>query len=590
MVYTVTCNGDSRTLADWRITTLQRRRSSMAADSVTFLVDGLDITGEAPFPDGSEISIEADGVGWFRGRVVSVRRSAAGNSGVFAYEVAGPWWYLERVVYQQPWAQQGSADVLRTHCLLNLTTTGLAWSTRDQIDDALVWTRDRAIGQYGSAPFQWLKSELPEIQIPSDEVRDTTAAEVIRKQFRWMPDCVTWFDYATTPPTFHARRRADLESVRVTYAAERVAVDLTPRTDLVVPSVVLKYEQVASVDGQSIASVSVDAWPPGATGEEFGALLLTVDLAGGTAVHASAYVRSEALPTTNEEWRAWLRTKEPWLNDARATILSIDSVTRGASEDPEGSEPIDPLPRELLGGAIADWMNGSSQQETVTIRVTLQIKDDAGEVIDDQSKTFTVNIQTTDVATGHYQTLQEFVSGESVPVGLAQSLYESLSVADYQGTISVVGDGAGAGVRPGNRLSIDGGHADWSTMAAPVQEVIEDVGSLTTRISVGPPGHLGPRDLIDLLRVNRFRLVITRRDGRSSGVASTGFALPKSTRLENASAGNVTRSRLVIRSNGAIDLDGALCLGKTVTVREVSVCVNGVEKRMLVLCSEPYDA
>lgn len=587
--FNITYQGETRSLAAWRITSLQRRRSSQAADGLTFVVEGEDITGAAPFAHDSEIVVYSDGVGWFRGRVVGVRRSVSGNASAFFYEIAGPWWYMERVVYQQPWAVQGGADVLKTHVLLNLTPSGQPWSTREQIHDALTWARDRALAQYGTAPFQWTKTQIPEIAVPSDEVRDTTAAEIVRKQLRWMPDVVTWFDYTTNPPTLHARRREDLETVTLDYGPNCAALDLTPRSDLTVPAVVLKYEQVNTVDGISGATVTVDAYPPGSTGEEFGALLATIDLAGGTAVHASAYVRSEELPTTSGDWAAWLKTKEPWLEDARVSILSVDSVTRGASEDPEGSEPVTPLPRELLGGGIADWMNGVAQQETVVIRATLQIKDDAGEVIDDQSRTFSVNIQTTDVPTGHYQT-QEFVAGEAVPVGLAQSVYQSLAVADQQGTLTVVGENAAAAVRPGVRISIAGGQADWATMATPVQEVTEDLQSLTARVLVGPPAHLGPRDLVDLLRVNRFRLVITRRDGRSSATASTGFSLPKTTRLENASAGGVTRSRLVIKSNGAIDLDAHLCLGKVVTVREVSVCVNGVEKRMLVLCSEPYDA
>ena len=42
--------------------------------------------------------------------------------------------------------------------------------------------------------------------------------------------------------------------------------------------------------------------------------------------------------------------------------------------------------------------------------------------------------------------------------------------------------------------------------------------------------------------------------------------------------------------NGRIVLDAASAGAMEVAVREISVCVNGVEKRMLVIASEPYDA
>lgn len=48
-----------------------------------------------------------------------------------------------------------------------------------------------------------------------------------------------------------------------------------------------------------------------------------------------------------------------------------------------------------------------------------------------------------------------------------------------------------------------------AAMDAVVQSIDEDVDLGTSRISFGPPQHLGPRDMLELLRVNRFRLRIT---------------------------------------------------------------------------------
>lgn len=585
--FTLTRGTTTKTLEEWRVFSMVRKRSSQAVDALSFGLT-LDSAGAAlPFSVEDELILKFGETIWFRGRVTSRRRSVSGNSAVCSVEVAGPWWYLEQLVYQQPWATQGSADTFRSHCLLNLTKEGQPWSTREQIHDALTWARDRAVARYGSAPFQWTKESLPEASIPSDEVRDTTTAEIVRRQFRWLPDCVTWFDYSTTPPTFWARRRSQLAGLNLAWGPQITAADFMPREDLVVPSVALKFEQVNAIDGSPIAEVTQQIYPPGATGDEFGALVATIDLAGGTAVHVSGYVRSEPLPGNTAGWTEWLKTKEPWLNDTRVQIRSLDSISRAPTDPEDGTST---LPRELLEGGVTDWMTGDVQQETVKIRATLRILDDAGAVLDDQSRTFTINIQTTNIATGTYSALQEFVAGEPVPVGLAQTVYEGLSTAEYQGSIVLTDPEFAVAVSPGMRLSVTGADRAWETMGASVQEVAEDLVSKSVRISVGPPSHLGPRDLVDLLRVNRFRLVISRPNGRSSGTSGGSVSLPKNGRLENATAGSVARSRFVVRGNGSIDLDSSLCLGQAITIREIGVCVNGVQKKMLILASLPYDA
>lgn len=627
MSYTLTSGSTTKTLAAWGISNLRRRRSSQALDLVTFALDGSAYDGAAPFAASSEIVITRDATTWFRGRVVGLRREGQGSAQAIFYEVSGPWWYLERLVYQQPWAIQGSADTYKSHCLLNLTVTGSVWTTRDQIDDALDWCSDKAADQYGSAPFQWTKANLPQISIPSDEVRDITCAEVIRKQLRWMPDAVAWWDYSTNPPTFHCKRRADLSTASVTIGTGVSAVRLVPRYDLQVPAVALKFEQINTVNGVSLAAVTTQVYPGGSTGEEFGALVGTIDLAGGTVTYATAYVRTTALPTTNADWWTWLKTKHPWLGSARValdTVLDVDRTVSGAG---------DPLDYELLDGQIPPWAAASSQHETVTIAVRIHTyAADETTLIDSKEEVFTVNIVTTDVATTTFSSLQEFVAGESVPSGLAEALYNALSPLEWEGQIQIVGSDCDGTVEVGDKLNLSGGHSDWSSMAAVVQQTDEDLETGTTTIAVGPPQHLGARDMIELLRVNRYRLVITPAAARTGGTVGGGaVALGSATPQENATSGIKERHLLRLRGQsddhlitlatsggpsitltpetgsaeavlaaaslslhaatgtGEIILDTADADGEVIQLREVSVCVNGEEKRMLLLCSEPYD-
>ena len=70
---------------------------------------------------------------------------------------------------------------------------------------------------------------------------------------RWSPDAVTWFDYTTSPPTFHCDARANLETQPLALNGGDLIRDLrvNPRYDLLTPYVLINYEQTTTVNGQS---------------------------------------------------------------------------------------------------------------------------------------------------------------------------------------------------------------------------------------------------------------------------------------------------------------------------------------------------
>lgn len=585
MAWTLTIGSTTKSLADWGVSGLTRRRSSQALDVVGFVCDGLDVDADAPFSAGSEVAISRDSVVWFRGRITGLRREAFGVAERISYEVAGPWWYMERLVYQQTWQVYGVGPVYRSHCLLNTFADGNAMHTRDQIDEALEWSRSRAFATYGTSPFQWDKSGFPLAYIPADEVRDITVAECVRKQLRWVPDAVSWFDYSTTPPTFHCKRRADLTSVDVAAGAPVSVLQLVPRYDLQVPSVVLKFESTDTVDGVSYTTITRQNAPVGATGEEFGALCATIDLQGTSISSTSAAIEVMGLPTTEAGWLDWLKLKHPTLDSDRIASITVTEFSRFPTEVPANPT----FANELLEGQVADWMPGQAQEETVLLRVSYTVENAAGtanaEVRDEE---FAVNITTTNLTTGTYTSIGEIIVGESPPTGLAAFLYAGLSVLEWEGAITLTGESVAGSIGIGNAINITGGRAEWASMNAVVQEIEEDVDSGTVRISVGPPQHLGPRDLVELLRVGRFRRVITPPALRNSGVApGGGNAVTVGRRFprENAVGGPVDRSLFAV---GTIVLDVNDADGADIRIREIDVCVDGVQKKMLVLCSEPY--
>lgn len=588
MAWTIVANGAEVSLDRFRIAAMQRRRSSQALDVVGFVLDGASFDEDLPLAAEASVVIKRDGQEWFSGRVTGAQRTATGSVEGIRYEVSGPWWYLEQLVFQQTWHIFGGGDVHKSHCLLNQFADGSAMGVREQIAEALDWAITQATAAFGSAPFQYTKADLPDLYLPVDEVRDITCAEVVRKQLRWVPDAVAWFDYSTSPPTFRCSRRVDLAVMDVA-ATGLGAVTLVPRFDLVVPAVVLKYERIDTVNGSSVPTVFTDAAPTTATGAEFGALCSTIDLQGFAISAASAQITTATLPAAGDSagWWEWLKTKEGWLSGSAPELVEFVSVSR-AADDPDAAL----LPRELIEGQVADWMTFTTQQETVKIRARINVRDSGGELADTVAKDFSVNIITTTATTGTYKSSAITASGESPPVGLAQALYTGLSVLEYDGSITLVSEEVGAASVPsiGHRVNLTGSRAEWQAMEAVVQEVTEDVDLGTTTLRVGPPQHLGPRDIVELLRVNRFRFVYTASSARAGTSTSSGsVGLGRTTPKENASSGSNLREFLRIASGGgSITLNAALCGNLDVTVREISICVNGVEKRMLVLASEPY--
>jgi hypothetical protein len=91
-----------------------------------------------------------------------------------------------------------------------------------------------------------------------------------------------------------------------------------------------------------------------------------------------------------------------------------------------------------------------------------------------------------------------------IAAGLAASYRAGLSTLQYSGRLMIEEDEcAQSTLHPGHLLNITGGLAAWSTMAAQVQEIVEEIDAGRTTITVGPPNHIRLDDLIEVLRIAR---------------------------------------------------------------------------------------
>jgi hypothetical protein len=224
-----TING--KTFAEARLANLQRTLISQAQDTVTMTADGESFDATDAYAFGSTVTIHRDGVQWFQGRVVRIPRAGDPAAESLTYELAGPWWYLDNLVFQQQWRVTNgvTTDLIPTfksRVILGQKLTPTGYEKMDigeQIREALNWAISNG------APFQ-IGTIVPNMIVPYSEVMDRTCAEIVKTMLRWAPDAVTYFDYSTVPPTLHIKRRAQCTAVSfsVNQGSPAARIEITP--------------------------------------------------------------------------------------------------------------------------------------------------------------------------------------------------------------------------------------------------------------------------------------------------------------------------------------------------------------------------
>jgi hypothetical protein len=208
----------------------------------------------------------------------------------------------------------------------------------------------------------------------------------------------------------------------------------------------------------------------------------------------------------------------------------------------------------------------------------------------------------TDAESKIYKKLGSFEPGEPVPSGLAAALLASFSELQYDGQIVLDQEECASGLAPGTVLNLTGGRAEWAAMRAVVQQVTEDVTLGRTTVTVGPARHLGPADLVTLLRALRSRKVSTgwamRKTGDSASNGSTVKLGGKDARRDASSGAGTTKNMTLAKKTGEntqkITLDPAEIsktdAGVEIKPRQVYIYddASGAWKTREVMCSEAF--
>jgi hypothetical protein len=93
--------------------------------------------------------------------------------------------------------------------------------------------------------------------------------------------------------------------------------------------------------------------------------------------------------------------------------------------------------------------------------------------------------------------------GEIVPFGLAGYIYNIAQIPQYEGAFTIQEPEITDQAPLGNNLNLTGSLAEWATMAACIQQISYDLTAGRTTLTFGPAAHLGAKDFVERLRVNR---------------------------------------------------------------------------------------
>lgn len=275
-------NGD--TFASLGLSGLRRELRTLAPDIVTFVAagaayDSADLSG---LEIGAVVSItrEVDAVEtqWFKGVVTQIPREGAPEGEALTYEVTGPWYYLEQLVYQQRFPLNATANPTvtspelsrRAFSMIGQDYLGQRETNIAALTDVLDWCIGAGAGfSRGSLPTGF--------NFPYVSMIAPTCVEAARACLKWMPDAASRFDYSAATPVLSVVRRGSASATTVDLSAPPATItdlSVTPRPDLKVDHVVI---QRVSIDPTSYWIVSEEKDPIGSTGLEFGSLVIPLD-------------------------------------------------------------------------------------------------------------------------------------------------------------------------------------------------------------------------------------------------------------------------------------------------------------------------
>lgn len=476
-----------------------------------------DFTAAPLFAYGAPVALVRDGDTFFQGKVVTVPRfgDAAGEGHEIV--IVDAWQDLEDTIYLEPWAV-GSGSYEFPMAVLGRSKLGAQITTGQQIREAVEYAIDCGVDlQLGSV--------ADGVILTPTEVRNVSVAEVIRISTRLHPDWLPEIDHSTTPPTFNVIPRATMPAIAISLddAGGVADFDIRRRDDLKPEAVRIIYTNATIIDGVTYRDGIVDKFPAGGPDKGPRVLSAVIELAGGQMQFQKSRIQTRPIPENESSpgIKAWIKKKYLHLREVPEADFEVIAYFKRLvlDEGDEHPDPINPraqrlpvddaadLPRELVRGQIEDWMRKKVGE--VYIQLGIQPTATASPLSKSEiaKGTPAFSVVATNATTKIYRGVTSWVAPESAPVGIAQSVYNSLAAYQFEGVVTLELEDVTATRYHARRLNLTGGPGEWASMGAMVHGVAYNVDQGTATLSIGPAPYLAAEDFVELQRLLRGRPV-----------------------------------------------------------------------------------
>ena len=558
----------TKSAEEWKIFKCKMHRRSGACDEMQLGFAAPDAAENLKVGDAFEM-IE-DGVRRFAGTVARLPRKYSGKYERAELVAKSPWGDLESVVFQQDWMKSGTgglSPIKRSKVVLGQSVDGQKIGVGNQLREILEY----AVSCGANISIGDISLDAPMLL---DEAKDLSCSEAIARVLKWAPDNIIYFDYsAQGAPSINIKRRGALPAKTLATNSGKIKdVSITPREDLRISGVSVKYETENTAEDNTWLDVVEDKYPVDFNSTSKNALVMSVELAGSKAFCQSYKIVCETIQPNSE---AWWRKRVPVLKEGES--FSVVSSGRDDSS----------LPRELVSGSISSRMNFKT--ETDRVYATIRYIDENGSI---STREIAVRLVATNASTGTYDIWTASQYAEPIPTGLAKAIYDAAGQLLFDGQITVVGgkseDFMGFSV---NVQSAE--NPGWASMNSAVVSCEEDVFKSLLKIKFGPPKHLYPDNIAELFRISRPRKVPQDAGSRSSGkVGSSRVQLDGLSPDTNGAQGDSKYSRMVIEgdieTHGSIDLNSdSLSADEKIAIREILLCKDGKLAKAKVIMTDP---
>lgn len=238
---------------------------SLEPDILTLEYQVADYAASSTLPELRQtISLYRDSDRFFYGHVIRVSPKVDDNSSTVIVEVAGPWWWLDRIPMTSSLKDgEGNSATRPSFVFGNFSDGGdMAINLNLAIDRAIDLGAPVIKGSISNS-----------FQVPRITLNQSTCGDVISELVRLIPDSMVWFDYdGTGYPTINISRRSDASTPTRTVAVgtdDVTALNIQPVIELEVSQVKVPYvtrattgeTQYTTQDSGSSATGKVEILP-----------------------------------------------------------------------------------------------------------------------------------------------------------------------------------------------------------------------------------------------------------------------------------------------------------------------------------------